>query len=221
MEATALGFLDDAVKDMNTHLYEFNRTVETGLALVEDQEYVELVTTYYRESQAFTVRTSDGFKYEPLCFIPWAQFLRMTQMGVSDIKKTSGELISHYSIRNEHATGTMFLYPTPNATAASDFTLTVEYYRRIPLISSTAAGASIDCPPEIETALVYGAQKRMAMHIEGAEHPSVGALNALEETALNRLKAVDQRHVDEKLRFRIVDNTTGRTRTDGRLYVEL
>jgi len=95
------------------------------------------------------------------------------------------------------------LAPTPDTSTAANSTLTFEFYRRTPRVSEEDP---LQVPREIEQLLIYGAQKRMAIHLLGASNPDVVSLQALETKALDDLRGVDKRSPDERLRFRLVDH---------------
>lgn len=213
--AKALEFLDDTCKDMNSHLYEFNKVFDQGIQLVDGQDFYQLGSPFYRESLAYLEKNSGGFR-DPLTYLPWVHFQRLTLSGGD-----RGEG-GYYSIYNVHDEGLVYLRPIPDDTTAADYILDIEYYRRIPLVSAVSEGESINVPQEVETALTYGAQKRMAIHIHGAGHEDVQALHQLEQQALARLKAVDKRHPDEQLRFRVVDFAArSRRSARGALYIRI
>lgn len=200
LATVALNLLDETVKEMNSHLYEFNKIVTSNQTMVANTQTVTLSSVtpvIYKESLAYLVRTTDSTKTDMLDYVVWEDFQRMygsdTSTGVPVL----------YSFRNEALTVVVSLWPTPDTGTASAYALVLEYYRRIPLISSVAAGSSIDVPAEVETALMYGAQKRMAIHLKGASHPDVSALQALEEHALGKLQRIDRAHPDANRRFRV------------------
>jgi len=196
LETVALRFLDDAVDDMNTHLWEFNKIMETGVVMTANQSWVALSAPFYREVAAFVVNTSDGASWPHLAFLPWIEFQRLygvpNEQGPPQV----------YSYFNTHREGKIYLAPRPDTSTAANATLTLEYYRRIPRVSDEDP---LQVPREIEQLLIYGAQKRMAMHLVGASNPDVAALQALETLALDNLRGVDKRSPDERLRFRLVD----------------
>ena len=133
--------------------------------------------------------------------MPHAHF--MDQWGQE--ARNSAQVPVVYTFRNLHGDCKVLLAPSPAATVADEYTLTVEYYRRIPLVSENS---TLDVPPEVQTALIYGAQKRMAIHIHAdASHRSVAALHTLEQHALKNLKHIDMHHPDTQKRFRIVDHS--------------
>lgn len=217
LQTLALTFLDETVKEMNASLFDFMKTRQTSLAMVAGTREVTLENAFYRESAAYLIKTSDSSIRSPLVYMPYAQFAREQQPEI--FGNTSGHPIV-YSCFNEHL-GILRLSPVPDSDAATNYTLTIEYYKRIPLISSTVAGSSIDVPPEVETPLVFGAQKRMAIHINGASDPDVASFDALEQRALDRLKNMDRRHPDEQARFKVVDSRFAARLDRGSVYIKV
>jgi hypothetical protein len=199
LNAQALGWLDDTADEINCALFEFNKAVETGIPLTAATRTAELTALFYRESLAYLVKTSSGVANEPMVYLPWVQF----QRWYGD-KSQTGEP-QFYSTLNSDSDGLVYLWPTPDATTASDFTLTVEYYRRVPHISSVPVETAISVPREIENALVYGAQKRAAIHILGPGDKDVAALEVLEAKAMERLRRVDRAHPDVQKRWILSD----------------
>lgn len=196
----ALNLLDETVKEMNAHLYEFNKMTKVSVSLVAGTQTVDLSATtpvIYKESLAYLVETATSQRQDPLQYIVYEDFIK--QFG----KDYSTGTPSAYTFRNQALTTLLSFWPIPDATAATRFTLTLEYYRRIPLISSVAVGSSIDVPAEVETALMYGAMKRMAIHMKGASHPDVMSFDALESKALEKLRNMERLHPDAPRRFRL------------------
>jgi hypothetical protein len=231
-----LDLIDDVIKDMNSHLYEFNKFTTAGLTLVEGVNTVELFDTIpastdgspaglgatnivpFRESIAYVVKTSDSTRL-PLTYIPWARFSEK----LGNQLYSNSDLPELYSFRNIDYDGTVTLWPTPNSAAATDHTLTVEAYRRIPLYSEVGDTESIPVPEEVETALLYGACKRLAIHLYGPGHEDVAAFDTLESEAIDKLKGIDKRHPDQQQRFINVDHTKRASRVAGRraLYIKV
>jgi len=203
-EQRALEFLDETIMEMNTHLYEFNIVKATGITLTGDVSTAALPDAFYKEKMAFLVRISTSEEADPLVYLDWATFRRLygenPRAGKSDFPVA-------YSAKNVHADGLVSLGPQPNAGTASDFTLTIEYYKRIPLASEAS---HIDLPQEVENAIIYGAKKRLAVYIDGAQ--AGAGFELWERQALEKLKAVDRRHPDEATRFRLYDRGLNRFR---------
>lgn len=209
-----LDALDDTIDDMNMALFDFNKLGESGIPLVEGQPWVLLTSQFYRESQAYLVN-SNGAMQDPLDHLPWSTYQRW--YGDSTITGTPEK----YSLFNFEKEGKLYFYPTPDANAASAMTLTVEFYRRIPLVSELGISDSLDAPREVQSALVYGAQKRIALHL--GQSNDIATLAGLEMQALERLKRVDKTHPDERKRFMLADfakNSARRRRTTD-VYIKL
>lgn len=205
LEAKALECLDDAIDDLNMHLWEFNKAEESGIVMTAAQSWVPLSHAVYRESAAFLVDTTSGDSGPHLKFYPWLEFQR--EWGKPNDEGTP--LV--YSYFNIHAEGKLYLAPIPDSTTATDCTLTFQYYIRIPRISELDSSASLNTPREIEQAIVYGAQKRMAIWLLGSAHPDVAAFQALETKAYADISGVDKRRPDANLRFKL-KGTEGRNR---------
>jgi len=212
LDAIAADLLDQTIKDMNSHLYEFNK-MELLLAanLVVDQADYPIDSTApgpglpatimlpYKESLTYLKDTSNSTRIY-LSYLPWIRFSEQ----LSGRFGTTTGIPATYSFRNLEIDGIMTLYPTPSVT---NYSLNFEFYRRIPLLAELGVDddATIMVPEEVETPLIYGACKRLAIHLIGAAHPDVAAFAALEKTSLEELKAVDKRHPDQLQRFRLVD----------------
>lgn len=212
----ALDSLDDTINDMNTALFEFNKSVEQGIVMTANQPYVVVTDLFYRESQCYLTPNSGG-QGAPLDYLDWIKYQRWfgddTNQGCPE----------RYSLFNNEREGRVYLSPTPDTTTVSDQTLTIEFYRRIPLVSTLGAENSLTVPREVESALVYGAQKRIAIHVLGAAHPDVGSLAGFEMQALERLKRVDKTHPDEHKRMILADfgKRTGRSRARNTAYIRI
>ena len=204
MRVLSQNMLDETITEMNSWTYEFNKVVLAGVTLVQDQQEYALPTGFYKESQCVLVDGSDNDD-TTLHFLPWVHFSRTYLAGPSS---GSGVPIS-YSIRNTQREGEVHLYPKPGATLAGDYTLRLEYYRRIPLVSEEDP---LEVPPELEAALVFGAQKRMAIHIKGPGDPDVASLDSLEARSLERLQASDRRTPDANTRFRLATRSRRKQR---------
>jgi hypothetical protein len=226
MRTVATQFLDDSIKEMNSYLFEFNKRRQAGVTLVQDQADYELEGTPYKEVQAFLVATANNNEEPPLYYLPYVQFKRIYNVENSSIAKTTGTPYA-YTLRNIEEDGKVTLYPAPGSTTATNYTLTVEYYIRIPLLSDLASDEKkLEVPQEVETALLFAAQKRMCIHINGPSHQDVVALDGLENRAFSRLKSIDKYHPDANQRFRLIDRSRrdgSRTRSAGRgvMYIKI
>jgi hypothetical protein len=216
LATNALSWLDEAVDDLNLGLYEFNKVIQTGIVMTASQPYITLATDFYRESQAYLVRTSDGLKYAPLTYLNWVDFRRIYP---NDKVASIPFVYSCYNYDTDSQR--IYLYYTPSTDVASGYTLTTEYYRRVPRISTLGGGDSLQVPGEVETPIRYGAYKRAAMHF--GQTTDVGMYGQLESQALERLKRVDRMHPDARKRFKLVDVVPGsiNSRPWGGLWLKL
>jgi hypothetical protein len=219
-------FLDEAVKDMNSHLYEFNKRWQT-LDLAAGTNNYELTDETaeteptdgsniipYRESYAYLVDSAGGRL--PMTYLPWVKFAE--RLGNIFYSNTGTPEL--YSFRNIDFDGKVYVWPTPSNTT---YDMVLEFYKRIPLYSETTAeGTTPSIPEDVETALFYNAAKRLAIHLYGPSHDDVAAFHELEQDALTRLKAVDKRHPDQQQRF-VVSDFRNRNRVAGRrsLYIKV
>lgn len=194
-QAIAKDALDDTVKELNGYLYEFNIVTATGLTLTDAQSHIQLAVPFFKEKMAYLVRTGDGKPLTPLTYLDWAAFNRLYGTNT-----TNGDIPQVYSARNMQEEGRLYFGPTPNDDAATNYTLSLEYYRRISLVSETP---QLTIFQEAENALLYGAQMRFAYHISGPSSPDVGVFKALFNEALASLRSLDRRHPDEATRFRL------------------
>lgn len=213
-----LAFLDEAVNDLNAFLFDFNKLSVSGITLTEGDETVPLPATFYKESTCTLIKTGDTIG-EVLAYIPYVHFVKLKATRYP----TRPDIPFWYSLRNVEREGLLYLWPPPNADVAANYTLILEYYRRVPLVSEEDP---LVVPREVQSYLMYNAQKRLALHLLGAGHPDVAALNALEEKALHRLRDIDQAHVDEQARFRMPWEVYGKRRLHmpiptGTIYIKL
>lgn len=198
LRGVALDHLDECIDELNTYLFEFTRTKQEGIPLVEAQGDYELQGSPYKESQAYIVETANNDRRAPMYYLPSIHFDRRFNES-----RASGQPY-FYTLHNLEKDGKITIHPAPDASTAAGHTLTVQYYVRIPHVSSILDDARLSIPAEAQTALVFGAQKRMSMHLYGAAHPDVSAFDALENRALQRLIAIDRHHPDSNTRFRLI-----------------
>ncbi len=202
---------------MNSHLYDFNKKVLSNVTMTVAKQEVTLTDDVYKEHLAYIHHTANDENEAPLVLLPHAHFMSM----YGDRTRFKTGIPSVYAFRSLHQDFTLLLSPSPSQSIADDYTLTVEYFRRIPLVTENSI---LDVPQEVQTSLIYGAQKRMAIHIHAdAAHPSVGALHELERDALSRLKQIDRHHPDTNKRFRLADHTLKGRRAfnAGEIYIRI
>jgi hypothetical protein len=197
----AVEWLDDSIKDLNHNVWENTKVAESGIVMTAGTQWVNLSTIYYKESQAYLVHNTTGDQ-GPMKFLPWVHFKRM----YPSTDTTQVSMPSIYTIFNEQRDGKIYLYPIPDATTVADYTLAVEYYQRLPLISTLGGGDSPEIPEEFENVILYGAYKRAAMHL--GETKDMNMYNGLEREALERMKQIDSMRPDADRRFRLLDGSS-------------
>lgn len=198
----ALEWLDDSVRDLNMGLYEFNKVSQTGIVLTAAQQYVAAATEIYRPYIAYLVRTSDSMAHGPLTGMDWPDFKRNYPDAVNTSQPIS------YATFNYESEGRVYLGPTPDTDTANGFTLSIDYYRRIPKVSDVAGGDALNVPEEVEVPLLYGAYKRAAMHF--GQPNDVAMYESLWFKSLDRLKNIDRKQPSNQHRFRLVDTAPKR-----------
>ena len=116
---------------------------------------------------------------------------------------TSTGIPTIYSIFNYEKTRRLAFEIAPNQDTVTNYTITVEYYKRLPLISSVQGEQSPDIPDYFENTLLYGAYKRMSAHLGDSE--GVKTYASLEREALEKLQRIDIMHPDADRRFKLID----------------
>ena len=173
---------------------------------MEGQQWVQLSSSCFKESQAYLVHNTSGDQ-PPLRSLPWVAFKRM-YYGT-----TNSSCPAIYSIFNMEQDGKVYFDQLPDSDTVTNYTLAVEYYRRLPLISSVGASASPNIPQEFENTILYGAYKRMCAHV--GDENGVRTYATLEREALERLQRIDIMRPDADRRFRLVDELNlGVTQSD-------
>jgi len=193
----ALDCLDDTIKEFNRNTYEFNLMVVSGITITSGVEAISLPQAFYKEKQAYLVKTSDSKSEGPLGYIDWATFNRL--YGINPRLASAG-FPTVYTARNVQEEGQLYLGPEPSSSIAADYTLTVEYYRRIPLVSATD---QLTIPAEVEPALLAGAQELFAIHISGADSQDAARFAQKKYITWDGFKEADRKHPDGLNRFRM------------------
>jgi hypothetical protein len=192
-------FLDDAVKDLNTYPWESAKTSET-FALTLDQQYVTLNPLFFKESLVYLTHITSG-NYTPMKGLPYVHFKRLYPM--TSPNQTIHGTPTVYTIFNYEKTRRLQFDIAPDTNTVTNFSLIVEYYKRLPLISSTQGETSADIPDYFENTILYGAYKRMCAHL--GDDSGVQVYSGLEREALERLQRIDIMHPDAERRFRLID----------------
>ena len=197
--ARVLEFLDDCIRDLNTYPWESSKTSES-YTLTANQQYVTVNTLFFKDSQAFLTSATQG-NTAPLRSLPYIQFKRL--YPETNVTTNLVGFPSIYTIFNYEKTRRMLFDVAPDTSTATNYTLVLEYYKRLPLISSVSGINSADIPDYFENTIVYGAFKRMCAHVGDAQ--GVSMYSSLEREALERLQRIDVMHPDADRRFRLID----------------
>ena len=194
-----LQFLDDGIKDLNTYPWESSKTSES-YSLVLNQQYITLNPLFFKESLVYLNHITSG-DCSPMKGLPYVHFKRLYSM-TSPTNTITG-IPTIYSIFNYEKTRRLAFEIAPNQDTVTNYTITVEYYKRLPLISSVQGEQSPDIPDYFENTLLYGAYKRMSAHLGDSE--GVKTYASLEREALEKLQRIDIMHPDADRRFKLID----------------
>lgn len=198
LTSKVLGWLDDSIKDINRILWQHTVIAESGIVFTEGQQWITVGSNIYRESQAYLTHNTSGDQ-PPLTYEPWVVFKR--KYPGTDTSGPDLGLPQIYTIFNTDKDDRIYLYPIPNSDTVTNYTLTVEYYQRLPLISSCANNEPPRIPQEFENAILYGAYKRFAMDM--GESAQVGLYENLEHEEHQYLKNMNGMHPDAQKGFRV------------------
>lgn len=190
-------FLNDAIRELNTYPWESAKIAQT-YSLVADQQYVTLDTNFFKESLVYLTNNTTGDSY-PLKGLPYVHFKKLYPQ---DNPSTKGNP-SVYSIFNFEKLRRLVFNLVVDTNTATNYTLTVECYKRLPYVTSVQGEQAPDIPDYFENAILYGAYKRLCAHVGDAE--GVKIYEALEHSALEKLERIDIMHPDAERRFRLID----------------
>ena len=91
----------------------------------------------------------------------------------------------------------------PDTSTVANNTITVEFYTRLPFVTSVQGEQCPDIPDYFESVLLYGAYKRMCAHVGDAQ--GITIYQGLEREALERVQRIDIMQPDADRRFRLID----------------
>lgn len=189
----ALSCLNRTREHLNTRDWRFTKTNAANITLVNGTATYTLPTTFKAISYA-RLLDSNGKQDHELRYAADDAFTH----SVTD-QETTGRP-QFYLLRNSYDDGLITVYPTPDASAASTWTLDVEYYARIPVITDDST--QIDIPEEANRVLVLGGQYELL--VEREKNSPIIPLRRLDyEQAIRDLVAFDRRVSDERARFSI------------------
>jgi hypothetical protein len=180
---------------LNRRDWRFTKTTASAITLVDGTATYSLPSAFKRPSYAQLIETTDSKKDRSLNYVDdgWLSHWlpQQNQTGIPQF----------YILRNDAIDGLVTVYPTPDATAASDFTLSVEYYKRIDNINDD--NAPIALPEELWDVLILGGHYEMLKGREKNNPTIIARLKSDFEQAYNDLVRYDRMITDSQSRFRI------------------
>lgn len=189
----ALDCLNRTRKHLNTMDWRFLKTNASNITLVASTATYSLPTDFKSPSYARLLDTN-GKQDKELRYVPD----EVLTHWVAD-QESTGQPV-YYSLRNSYADGLITVYPVPGSSEASTWTLDVEYYKRLPIISDDST--AIDVPEEVNRVLTLGAQYELLLERE-KNSPVIPLRRQDYLEAMRDLKNFDRRVGDEQARFRI------------------
>lgn len=200
--AAALEYLNGAIIQFNTKLFECNKIWRTQLTVTNG--VATLPAAFFKEHECALVG-ADGGRIRQLQYMDWAEHEHT--FGFSDqfgSEAFTGTI--YYTLFNVYGEGKLRLLPFPtNPTGVNTQYVAISYYRRFPLLAGD--GDVLDAPQEIQRALVLKAQAEM-LRTHAPTNPSVGLLHGLADEAWTQFGIIDRMHKDMKPRFRLAPLTT-------------
>jgi hypothetical protein len=187
------------VRELNTLPWESTKDL-AAYTLVLDQMYVTLDTNFYKSSLVYLTNLTTGDTC-PMTEIPYVPFKRQ-------FWRTNTDLSNHgtprfYTFFNYEKTRRILFDCAPDSTAVSTYNLTVEYYKRLPLITSAIGDNHPDIPDYLENVILNGAYKRLCAHLSDGDGMKIYA--ALEKEALEHARRIDIMQPDADHRFRLAN----------------
>lgn len=180
-------------KHLNTFDWRFMKTNASNITLVSGTATYALPTNFKSPVYARLLDTN-GKQDRELRYVPDEVLTHWVQD-----QESTGQPV-YYGLRNSYADGLITVYPTPGTGEATTWTLDVEYYARIPIITDDSS--VIDLPEEANRVLTIGAQYELLLEREKTS-PVIPLRRQDYLEALRDLKNFDRRVGDEQARFRI------------------
>lgn len=177
---------------MNKKEWKFKKVTASAITLVNGTKTYTLPSAFSRPVFARLLDTNSKPDFD-LIYYDDAVFSHIQR----DQELTGQPL--YYMLRNHFRDGLITVFPTPDSTAATNWTLSVEYFGRIAEITDDAT--DISEPEELCDVLVLGGQYFLLKERNHADR--MQAARADYYQALSDLTAWDRRISDERARFTI------------------
>ena len=194
VRAAALDTINRVRVRMNRRDWRFTKTTASAITLVDGTATYSLPAAFKRPNYAQLI-DSDGDVFKKLHYRDDAWFSAWQEQqsgtGLPDV----------YELRNDQADGLITLYRPPNAETAADFTLRVEFYSRITVISDSTA--AVDYPEEMCDVLIYGGQYLLLKEREKDNLELIAIARSDYDRAFSDLIRYDRQFDDNRSRFSI------------------
>ena len=206
IRSQALDCINRIRTQLNKKEWRFKKTTAAAITLVNGTKTYTLPSAFNRPSFARLLDTNSKPDADLIyADDAWFSHIQMDQ-------EHTGQPL-YYMLRNHFADGLITVFPTPDASAATNWTLSVEYYGRIAAITDDAT--AISEPEELCDVLVLGGQYHILKERNQANRTTLARADYLQ--AFNDLMVWDKRVSDERARF-----TIGIARaTVGKLYIRV
>ena len=157
-EEAKRGIIDGVRKINMRHLFTFMRKQSAAITLVDGTDAYATQSMFYAMHAVQLRRTSDNQPYRTLRYMPWRTFQELVQL------QTAEGIPEVWTFFNIHDDEEIILYPTPDATTASDYELVESYFERI--ATPNDDHAVIGGPENLSKALKSYAEHHVLFHFE-------------------------------------------------------
>lgn len=179
--------------ELNQHDWRFMKRTDSPITLVDGTATYSLQSTFRKPSYAGLIDSTGARIYDLL----YAEDEVMVHQN-PDMSSTGMPV--YYILRNDFNDGLVTLFPTPDANAAADWRLSIEYLARIGAISDSSD--SIELPEEATNVLVIGGQAYILRERDRANPASAIAWQDYQRAKM-LLLSNDRRVDDNQVRFRL------------------
>ena len=173
--------------------WNFTKTTNSDITLVDGTQTYSLSTSFKKPSFAILRDTNSK---------PGRTLEYKDDAWLADwlpVQTETGDPL-YYTLRNAQEDGLISLYPVPETSAAANWTLQVEFYKRIPVINDNTD--EVDLPEEVCNVFVMGGQYYLLMERDkGSQMIPIARQDY--EIAIKELQTYDRRIHDEYTRFRL------------------
>jgi hypothetical protein len=188
--------IKECLDDVNIrHLFRFGSKQQAAATLVAATKTYSVPSDFFA-TQEVQLLDSDGEVYRTLEYIPWGQFNPLAQ------SQTDTGIPEYWTNRNSFDDENIQVYPTPDASSASDYTLRITYYSRIEQISNDTD--IIDAPRELGLVLCTYAEYQILFIREGDNVAKWSHKERLYRDRLKMFMHSTEREPTETLQFRIM-----------------